>query len=60
LNMAFGRVSVTTAITSIMSSFDKWYPASAGPLMHGQLVSRVCYSVRIFAPVAVTATVCSK
>ena len=31
--MAFGSVSVTTAITSIMSSFDKPYPASAGVLL---------------------------
>jgi len=28
--MALGKVSVTTAITSIASSFDKLYPASAG------------------------------
>src|ERR1035438_7927751 len=33
LNMALGSVSVTTAITSIASSFDKPYPASAGPLL---------------------------
>src|SRR5271155_232286 len=30
LNMAFGRVSTTVAITSIASSFDKPYPDSAG------------------------------
>jgi hypothetical protein len=27
LNMALGRVSTTTAITSIASSFDKLHPA---------------------------------
>src|ERR1035438_3261080 len=32
LNMALGSVSVTTAITSIASSFDKPHPTSAGPL----------------------------
>src|ERR1039458_6799304 len=36
--MAFGSVSVTTAITSIMSSFDKPYPASAGALLCNQPV----------------------
>jgi hypothetical protein len=32
LNIAFGRVSTTTAITSIASSFDK-----RSPLEHGRL-----------------------
>src|ERR1035441_481856 len=38
LNMAFGSVSVTTAMTSIMSSFDKLYPASARAQKRGRLV----------------------
>jgi len=59
--MAFGRVSVTTAITSIASSFDKPHPASAGALQSASgLLTRACYSVRTLAPVAVTATECSK
>jgi len=54
-------VSITTAITSIMSSFDKLHPASADALQAPSgLLSRACYSVKILAPVAVTATECSK
>jgi len=58
LNMALGSVSVTTAITSIASSFDKPHPIlPAHPRGDSGLVT---YSVKTLAPVAVTATVCSK
>jgi hypothetical protein len=33
---------------------------SAGALMPNRPVARACYSVKILAPAAVTATVCSK
>jgi hypothetical protein len=60
LNMALGRVSVTTAITSIASSFDKPHPASGDACALPCFWTEDLYSVRILAPVAVTATVCSK
>jgi hypothetical protein len=60
LNMALGNVSVTTAITSIASSFDKLYPLPLARSGAASLLDRICYSVRILTPVAVTATVCSK
>ena len=99
MNIALGNVSVTVAITSIASSFDKLYPASAGRLLATGFVMAISgllvlssldpgcrslmaaptlklkgsrssnpenanaedfYSVKIVAPVAVTATVCSK
>jgi len=59
LNMALGNVSTTVAMTSIASSFDKLYPLlSASTLV--RFGPNPCYSVRTFAPVSVTATVCSK
>jgi hypothetical protein len=55
-----GSVSVTTAITSIASSFDKPHPTSGGAYALPFFWIEYRYSVRILAPVAVTATVCSK
>jgi hypothetical protein len=56
LNMAFGNVSRTVAITSIASSFDNPYPDSA---CHRQASPQI-HCVRTTAPSVVTATVCSK
>jgi len=61
LNMAFGNVSTTVAMTSIASSFDKLYPLLGrfrAPEFWTENLAP--YSVRTFAPVSVTATVCSK
>jgi hypothetical protein len=57
LNIAFGNVSTTVAITSIASSFDNPYPDSA---RDGYPAGLLPYCVKITAPSAVTATVCSK
>ena len=57
LNIAFGSVSTTVAITSIASSFDKRYPDSARDTYPAGFLT---YCVKITAPSAVTATVCSK
>jgi hypothetical protein len=59
LNMALGNVSTTVAMTSIASSFDKLYPLLAR-FRAPEFGPNLYYSVRTFAPVSVTATVCSK
>jgi hypothetical protein len=57
LNIAFGNVSTTVAITSIASSFDKLYPDSAHDTYPAGFFT---YCVKMTAPSSVTATVCSK
>jgi hypothetical protein len=48
LNIAFGSVSTTTAMTSIASSFDKPYPASARSHSAGKAPEPYC--VNTIAP----------